>query len=117
MGGVIVESHLKFANDIVLFTRARFESFQTIRAILTKFTDLSDLQIYSSKSFMAYLKKVHDLKQLGNIFGFLATTFPCTYLKVSLTVCRIKHRDYDFLIVRLHSFIDRWNSKKLSYSG
>lgn len=43
IGGIEVESHLAFVDDVVLFCRANEKSFRTIKSIIQEFKDFSGL--------------------------------------------------------------------------
>lgn len=69
-GGVIVESHLTFADNIVFFCQASYKSIRALREILDEFTTFSALQINCEKSFAIFFKRVTDRAELAAVLGF-----------------------------------------------
>lgn len=56
MGGIEVEIHLAFPDDVVLFCRANAKLMLAIGGILQEFKEFSGLEINDSKSLVIFSK-------------------------------------------------------------
>lgn len=104
MGGISVEAHLTFADDVVFFTWASRKYLSALNNILDEFYIFSGLS-----------KKVYDKEDMSNILGFLINSLPV--IGVPMTRRAIRHKDCEYLIASLKKFLARWSKKNLSYSG
>lgn len=80
----MVEDHLAFADDVVLFYRVNEKSFKAIREILEGFRDFSGIEINSTKSVVVFSKFVVNRDELVAILGFPDVSLPITHLSVSI---------------------------------
>lgn len=84
-GGIPVESHLAFADDVAFFCRASVKSFKAIKDLLEEFSTFSGLEINPQKSFVVFSKHVNDGNALAGILGFQTKELPVRYLGTPLT--------------------------------
>lgn len=84
MGGVEVESHLAFADDIVLFCRANAKSFHKIQGILREFKEFSRMEINEGKSLIIFSKSVANCDELCVILGFPSSMISINHLGVPI---------------------------------
>lgn len=117
IGGVQIESHLTFADDITFFCRASIKSLTSLREVLAEFEEFSGLRINAEKSSIILSKRVSDKAQTASILGFQLKELPIKYLGVPLIGKAIRFSDCDGLLAELRNILTRWSSKKLSYMG
>lgn len=115
-GGVTIESHLAFTDNIAFFCRASTKSFRALREVLTEFTEFSGLSINCGKSYAIFSKRVGDGAELVDILGFQTKEMPIRYLGTPLTGKLVRYKDCDGLLAELRGILMRWSAKKLSYA-
>lgn len=98
IGGVQIESHLTFADDITFFCRASIKSLTSLREVLAEFEEFSVLRINAEKSSIILSKRVSDKAQITSILGFQLKELPIKYLGVPLTGKAIRFSDCDGLL-------------------
>lgn len=116
-GGVAVESHLAYADDVTFFCRASTKALTVLKGILDEFEAFSGLRINAGKSSVIFSKRVDNKSQLAAILGFQINELPIRYLGTPLTGRLIKYRDCDSMLAELRNFITRWSTKRLSCMG
>lgn len=116
-GGVVVESHLAFADDIAFFCCASTKSFKALSEVLNEFTEFSGLNINCGKSYAIFSKCIRDRAELVGILGFQTKELPVRYLGMPLTGKLVRYKDCDGLLAELRGILTRWSAKKLSYAG
>lgn len=114
-GGIKVESHIAFADDVTFFCRASNKSFNTLKEILGEFETFSCLRINAGKSSIILSKRVTNRGEMATILGFQLKELPIKYLGTPLTGKQIRYRDCDGLLAELRSILTKWSTKKLFY--
>lgn len=98
-------NHLLFADDVMIFAKAKPNTIRNIDAVLSKFSKASGLEISSEKSKIFFSKSVSDLiKRQSN---FKEGTLPLKYLGVPLHHKKLQ-------IAHFQPMIDKV-TRKLSY--
>lgn len=92
-GGIAVESHFVYADDVIFFCRASTKALTALKEILNEFIAFSGLQINAGKSSIIFSKRVADSAQLAAILGFQINELPIRYLGTPLTEKLIRYRD------------------------
>lgn len=100
-GGVAVESHLTFADDITFFCRASTKALTSLKEVLVEFESFSGLKINVGKSFVIFSKRVTDKSQLAAILGFQLKELPIRYLGTPLMGKLIRYKDCDGMLAEL----------------
>jgi len=112
-------SHLFFADDLVLMSKADKGTCETIKRVMDTFCDSSGQTINTKKSKLIFSKntpvnlnkwitKTLKIKN-GNIFG--------KYLGFPITHKRITSHDYQFIIDNMQSKLAGWKTKFLNMAG
>ncbi|GAB2303773.1 hypothetical protein Dimus_038959 [Dionaea muscipula] len=111
-------THLAFADDLILLSRADRRSVDMLLCCLKNFSGQSglDVSIAKSKFFGAGLDDVLA-NQIMNSTGFTRGAFPLKYLGVPLAASRITFIHFKPYIDRIGNYIDGWLRKTLSYAG
>ena len=111
-------SHLFFADDLMLFTKADRKNCVAIKEVLDSFCELSRQKISNEKSRVYFSPNVDQDSQEGlcDILGFKPTTSLGMYLGFP-----IKHKgtrqDYGFILDHMKSKMAGWKSNLLSLAG
>ncbi|CAN0905660.1 LINE-1 retrotransposable element ORF2 protein [Linum grandiflorum] len=111
-------THLGFADDLIVFTKATTSGVASVVSILNEFKQLSGLHFNPEKSeiYVAGLPE-NTAKQLACESGFALGQLPFRYLGVPLTAGKLKAADCKVLFDKITSRITDWRSKILSYAG
>ncbi|CAN1182863.1 LINE-1 retrotransposable element ORF2 protein [Linum perenne] len=111
-------THLSFADDLLVFSKANREVIEEVTVILNKFHQLSGLIFNLDKSYIYTAgvdREVED--DLVATSGFCKGALPFRYLGVPLTAGKLKKCDCKALIDRITSRVTDWKAKHLSYAG
>lgn len=74
-GGAVVESHLAFADDVIIFfCRSSRKTITALREVLDEFADFSGLTINRNKSVAIFFMRVTNSNKLAGILGFQTGT-------------------------------------------
>ncbi|XP_021863807.2 uncharacterized protein [Spinacia oleracea] len=111
-------THMMFADDLLMFSRADESAVKALFAAFTKFSLASGLEANLHKSEV-YLARVpnHIACSIVNSIGVPQGSFPFRYLGVPLTTRKLSFIDCKPLIDRTVARIKSWTSKFLSYAG
>lgn len=111
-------THVSFADDLMMFSRADEGSVTTLKTALEQFSHISGLNINNRKSSLYMAGIEGDLRhRLRIMLGFETPSLPVTYLGVPLISTRLKAVDCQPLIERITTRIRLWTSATLSYAG
>ena len=111
-------THLRFADDLLIFAEASLRSIQTIKAALIEFENLSGLKANPSKSSLFCSGVSIRVKQLLlDVLKMNLGTLPVRYLRVPFITTRLFATDYGVLLEKITGRIDSWLSRNLSYAG
>jgi hypothetical protein len=110
--------NLNFADDTLIFLVADTKIIDAFKMLLIGFENLSGLKINYTKSELVPLNltQIEGL-QLANIIGCKIVTLPITYLGVPLHWHKLRLKDWDFLINKVHLKLEHWKGKLLSIGG
>ncbi|XP_021866848.2 uncharacterized protein [Spinacia oleracea] len=111
-------THMMFADDLLLFSRADIPSVSALFAAFTQFSRASGLEANLHKSEV-YLAGVNDQMgdQLVSLLGIAKGTFPIRYLGVPLTTRKLSYNECKPLIEKTVTRIKGWSARFLSYAG
>ncbi|KAA3469259.1 LINE-1 reverse transcriptase isogeny [Gossypium australe] len=112
-------SHLFFADDLVIFSKAEMSQALLLKEILRPFCDFSGHKISSRKSNMFFSKGV-DINlsdQISHLFGYQKVFTLGSYLGVLLLHDRITKSTLNFVIDKVRSKLQNWDARQLSLAG
>ncbi|XP_056695389.1 uncharacterized protein [Spinacia oleracea] len=111
-------THMMFADDLLMFSRADESAVKALFDAFTKFSLASGLEANLHKSEV-YLAGVSDYvaSNIVSSIGVPQGSFPFRYLGVPLTTRKLPFTDCKPLIDRTVARIKSWTSKFLSYAG
>jgi hypothetical protein len=112
-------SHLLFADDVLLFSKAKNSQLRFIRDLFDKFSQASGLKINLSKSIAFYSSGIPNQKitTLTSISGIRSTTSLEKYLGFPILKGRPKRSDFNFIIEKMQTRLASWKNKLLNRSG
>ncbi|CAN1181431.1 LINE-1 retrotransposable element ORF2 protein [Linum perenne] len=111
-------THLSFADDLLVFSKANREAIEEVTAVLNRFHQLSGLRFNPEKSYI-YTAGVSDEVEddLATVSGFCKGSLPFRYLGVPLTAGKLRKCDCKSLVDRITKRVTDWKAKHLSYAG
>ena len=114
--GQIQISHLFFADDIFLFTKAKLTGYQNLRNILQKFCQCLGQIISTHKSHIWFSpnipRRTKDL--IVGTFEIPTTTQIGTYLRTPILTTRRTTNAYQYIVDKIQNKIEGWQDKYLS---
>ncbi|KAL2237308.1 UNVERIFIED_CONTAM: hypothetical protein Sindi_0922500 [Sesamum indicum] len=109
---------LGFADDLLLFCRADFDSIRVFKEGLEWFAELSGLWLNVQKSHLIISRSAQELKdQMLEILEFQEGHLPMRYLGLPLISSRLSISDCQPLISKIDARITGWEGISLSYAG
>ncbi|XP_020243146.1 uncharacterized protein LOC109821366 [Asparagus officinalis] len=112
-------THLIFADDLPLFSKADIQSISKLNSCLQDFSRVSGLEANSNKCAV-YLGGVEDnvRNQICSLLSFSEGSLPIRYLGMPLISKRLLHLDCSSLISKILEQIQGWQSRrKMLYAG
>ena len=111
-------THLLFADDLLLFSRADLSSVSNMMSVFDRFSKASGLQANPSKSniFLSGVDQNHK-DQIKHFLQMEEGDLPFRYLGVPLHSKKLNSRDCRPLVDRIIGRIKFWSSRLLSYAG
>ncbi|CAM8908224.1 unnamed protein product [Rhodiola kirilowii] len=111
-------THLLFADDAIIFSKADLESLAKIKVALKLFYVWSGLKVNDEK-LAIYFGGCREPEQrlMARAVGFQIGKPPFLYLGVPLDGCSLKVNHYNQIIEKMLSKIKSWSSRCLSYAG
>ncbi|CAN1153013.1 LINE-1 retrotransposable element ORF2 protein [Linum perenne] len=111
-------THLSFADDLLVFSKANKEAVEEVTAILNKFHQLSGLRFNPDKSniYTAGIDSAME-SELVTASGFCTGILPFRYLGVPLNAGKLRKCDCKTLVDQITSRVTDWKAKHLSYAG
>ena len=112
-------SKLCYADDIILFCKAKFAKISILKSYLEKFCSWSGQLISVEKSGCFPSKRVSSqfISQIKHTWGLNTLPQNATYLGVPLFLSKSKNKDFRFIKEKLDNKLCGWKSKNLSWSG
>jgi hypothetical protein len=112
-------SHLLFADDVLLFTKAKKSQIKFIKDLFDHFSKASGLKINLSKSRAFYSSGIPHriIQNLTSISGIRSTTSLDKYLGFPILKARAKKSDFHSVIDKMHTILASWKSKLLNKPG
>ncbi|KAL9226062.1 hypothetical protein vseg_001914 [Gypsophila vaccaria] len=114
-----IVSHLFFADDSIIFTKATAEEMQTVKSILMTYEKASGQAINLSKTTVSFSKCVPQTKRvdLAGILGVCVVEKQDKYLGLPTWVGRSKKPVSDVIREKLWRKLQRWKGLFLSKAG
>jgi hypothetical protein len=107
-----------YADNLVIFVVPLALDLRTIRASLAIFGMASGLFSNLDKSVATPLHcSEDDIAHVHDILSCRIEEFPCRYLGVPLSVCRLRRSDEQFLIDKGVAKIPKWKGNMLNVAG
>ena len=112
-------SHLFFADDLILFTKADGVNCSAIRDVLDTFCSIFGQTVSEAKSRVYFSPNVdRDTREsLCDILGFASTPYLGKYLGFSLKQPGSSSHDYNFILDRVKQKLSGWKENLLSLVG
>jgi hypothetical protein len=110
-------SHLLFADDMLVFSRANVKSFKGINLLLDSFANNTGLSVNKDKSRIYFSKGCSNKGELTSILKINEGKLPVKYLGLPLSIVYPKANHFLPLIDKLRSLVDGWKSQMLNFAG
>lgn len=112
-------SHLLFADDVLLFTKAKSSQFRFVSDLFDSFSKASGLKINLSKSRALFSSGTPQAKinKLTSISGIRGTTSLDKYLGFPILKGWPKRSDFLFIIEKMQNRLASWKNKLLNKTG
>jgi ribonuclease HI len=112
-------SHLLFADDVLLFTKAKSSQLHFITSLFDRFSRASGLKINISKSRALYSSGTPNgkINNLTAISGIQSTTSLGKYLGFPMLQGRPRRNDFNFIIEKMQTRLASWKNRLLNRTG
>ncbi|KAK5811200.1 hypothetical protein PVK06_026524 [Gossypium arboreum] len=112
-------SHLFFADDLVIFSRADLTHIGILENCLRIFCELSGHKVNIRKTNIFFSTSVNEFlrSEINGILRFQEVNDLGHYLGVSLFHKRVTNSILNFLIERVRNQLSSWDTKRLSFAG
>ena len=111
-------THLLFADDLLIFSKADPDTIQSIMQALEEFKNATGLQVNMSKSQIVLGGCSRNLQEkCMKITGFKDSCFPIRYLGVPITACRLTKAECTELIEKIEARVRVWSTRSFSFAG
>ena len=112
-------SHLLFADDVLLFIKARNAQIRLVTDLVERFSQASGLKINLSKSraFYSSGNPQRKISTLTSISGIWSTPSLHKYLGFPILKGQPKKSDFSFIIEKMHTRLASWKNKLLNKPG
>lgn len=112
-------SHLFFADDCPMFTRAKASQVRVVKEVLHTFCVASGMKVNLHKSRFMHSRNVPGSKvaKFESIIEFNHTMNIGRYLGFPLLAGRIKKADFSFILDKINGRLAGWKNKLLSRAG
>ena len=110
-------THLLFADDKLVFSRANKSALTEIKNMLEKFGHYTGLTVNQNKSTIFFSKSCLNQEELRSIIGFVEGSFPSKYLGLPLSPTYLKPRHFSSLIDKCRGKLESWSMHTLSFTG
>ncbi|KAL9682570.1 hypothetical protein QQ045_014371 [Rhodiola kirilowii] len=114
----ILLSHLMFADDIIIFSKADLGSLMKIKEALSLFHSWSGLEVNGNKSTIFFGGcGAEDQVVLSMAVGINSGQLPFSYLGVLIDGRSLRRSTYDGIVNKMTAKIKSWANRCLSYGG
>ena len=111
-------THLIFADDLMLFSKADPISLQLIMSALQNFHSCAGLKTNIQKSQLVFWGTPSQLQQeCMNTVGLRECSFPLKYLGVPIVSSRLTKIECNELVEKITARIHTWSTRHISYAG
>ena len=112
-------SHLFFADDIILFSKADRRGCEAISEVLEKFCRESSQKVSSDKSRIYFSPNVSDelKEEICDRLGFWETNDIGKFLGFPIKHRGVPRNPYKFIVERVMNKLAGWKAKYLSFAG
>ncbi|XP_043701064.1 uncharacterized protein LOC122651645 [Telopea speciosissima] len=116
--GVVVPTHLLFADDVFLFVKAGTRSVRSLKKFLEEYHEYSGqcINIHKSKMFLCNVSAIRRGK-IKDIVGFPKSSFPTRYLGIEIFKGRVKKDAISTLMDKFKARLAGWKGKLISMAG
>ena len=117
--GSTPNTHVMYADDIVLFLKACRREANAINDFLEKHCRWSGQMLNRAKSGIIFSKLTHQQTRRGikHILQMKSLKTDSVYLGAPLFLTKAPTKDFKFLQKRLEAKLNGWRSKTLSWTG
>ncbi|KAL9659933.1 hypothetical protein QQ045_024743 [Rhodiola kirilowii] len=111
-------THLMFADDLLIMSKANVDSVSCIKKDLDDFYSWSGLSVSSEKSCIFFGGSPNEEKVLvASVGNFSVGSLPFMYLGIPMERHGLKKRHFGQIIDKVTAKISSWIAKCLSYAG
>ncbi|PKI36247.1 hypothetical protein CRG98_043359 [Punica granatum] len=112
-------SHLMFADDLLILSRATEANIKNVKSILDKFCSWSGQEVNSTKSGLFFSKNTTvEMRRISeSILGIRKLKDNSKYLGNPLFIKHRRKESFQFLIDKIKSKLASWKAKLLSWAG
>ena len=111
-------SHLMFADDLVIFCKAKPHSLRLLMEAFNTFTNCTGLKANLDKSQIVFGGDCQAvIHECLDITGFMEGNLPQRYLGMPITASRLSKMECKTLVDKIAAKITTWSSRHISYAG
>ncbi|PKU87688.1 Putative ribonuclease H protein [Dendrobium catenatum] len=115
--GNFTATHLLYADDLLVFSKASLDEASCLKEILGRFAASSGLNINPAKSSILFSKNCQLGEEISDLLNIPQTDRPLKYLGLPIFFKRLPHTDYQPLIKKVTKALEGWKVKLLSFGG
>ncbi|PKU87427.1 Putative ribonuclease H protein [Dendrobium catenatum] len=115
--GNLAITHLLYADDLLVFSKANLEEADHLKSILQRFADSAGLNINPAKSSILFSKNCQLSQAISDLLNIPLTDSPLKYLGLPIFYKRISQIDFQPLIMKVTKALEGWKVKMLSFGG
>ncbi|XP_062111652.1 uncharacterized protein LOC133823078 [Humulus lupulus] len=110
--------NLCFADDLVIFCKANYDSVQIIKQMFDEFCNSSGMKANLNKSQVFFGGiSAQDKSQLQEVLHLEEGSFPLKYLGIPMRPTKWKEADCGEILKKIKLRLHTWSSRHLSYAG
>ncbi|KAK2378521.1 hypothetical protein QL285_066416 [Trifolium repens] len=112
-------SHLFFADDVLLFSKATCTQGRLMADIFNKFSNVSGLKISCSKSRALFSNGVsrRKIRKITSLSSIRSTNSLNNYLGFPMLSGRVKKEDFNFILDKVNARLASWKNRLLNKPG
>lgn len=117
--GAISVSHLCFADDLIIFTRATRRSRRALFQFIAKYEDATGQKVNKTKSVFVVSKRcpVQQVRMIAHLTGIGQGSLPLRYLGCMLFKGRKTRANFQYIIEQINRKLMSWAGRHLSPGG